>query len=93
LIIDSLFENNINTIRTKISESIHTATQYWLPYILIDNLRVTIPTKEDLNGIDNPNDLDNIIRILIEFSVGQEGIGRSITLGLNNTGDARIISE
>lgn len=38
---DSLFEQNVDTLRESISESILSAIQYWLPYITISKLSVT----------------------------------------------------
>jgi phage baseplate assembly protein W len=87
-IIDSLFENNVEGIRDGILISVTNAMAYWLPYIKINDLTVTVPDFDP--NVSNAN-LENVILIKLDYSVGNENVNRSITFGIDPTGNVRSI--
>ena len=48
---DSLFEQNTAQLKNNIADSITSAINFWLPYVVVENL--TIDTELSLEGIDN----------------------------------------
>lgn len=62
--------------------------RYWLPYIELRNLTVTVPENESSVNIQ---DLGYVISIKMDFSVGNENVNRSLTFGIDVNGNIRSI--
>lgn len=76
-----LFEPNVDNLKDVVVELITEPVEYWLPYIILDNIEVE--TSET-----NP-DLTNSIRVSITFSVN-EAETDSISLLATDTGTLTV---
>jgi len=91
-IIDSLFEQNIDLVRTGIRESVTTAIAKWLPYIKIHDLTVTVPQPNSELALSAGNkNLEHIIWIQLFYTVTETGSQNSITLGVGPNGNLGVI--
>lgn len=91
-ILDSLFEANIDLVRTNIRESITTSVAKWLPYISIQELKISVPDSfSELAGSIGNKNLEHVIWIQIFYSVLETGAQNSITLGVGPNGNIGVI--
>jgi len=75
-----IFEQNTDILRIELENAIRDQMARWLPYIVLDNLRIT----SDL-GVD-----DSAINIIIRFRVTESGANRTISFFTTAESDINI---
>lgn len=67
-----LFENNTEDLRVKIEDTLYSDIATWLPYILIDELKVEVGEIDGVSG--------HVIHIAFKFRVTEQGANREINI-------------
>lgn len=83
-----LFENNTTSTRTLIKKAIEDQCAYWLPYIRNHSIEVLERAKP---GVVN-GDPENVIQVIITFSVQESNANKTITI-FQDQGRVRTIVE
>lgn len=83
-----VFEQNSESIKHLLESEITTQAEYWLPYILND--QIIIQDYEQL-----PGDSKHGINIIIKFRVTENGANKTISIfpGINSLVDVSITNE
>lgn len=76
LIPDFLFELNTQSNREALEQSVEEDIRFWLPYIALRS--VSVLSQDDI--LIGQYDSDHNIIIKIEFSIGQSGANRTVTI-------------
>ena len=73
---ESLFEPNFPKLVTFVTDEINAAIKFWMPYILVDNLSVTIPE----NGANQTSFKDRMhgLRVELTFSLANNKLDKRI---------------
>ena len=74
-----LFEQILEDTSTQLEESLRSDIEFWLPYILIDN--VTVIQNEDLNSVN----------ISLQVRVTENGANENITILVSEQGSVSIV--
>lgn len=78
---DFVFEQNTRTNRFQLANSLRTDIAFWLPYIVLGDLRV------EEGSPSTPGDPQHSVTIIIPFKVTENGANRTVTffIGQQNT--------
>jgi phage baseplate assembly protein W len=72
---DRVFEPNTPELVIQLNKEIQDAIGYWLPYIIINNIKI--------DNRDDQNILTNFLFIKLTFRVTEQGANQTITLVSN----------
>ena len=86
-----LFENitDEEEFKNRLKEEIQAAISYWLPYLIIDTLTVSINMTEDGRVTDS----SHAVGIFLRVSISQTNIYLPIRIFISETANIRIVEE
>ena len=86
-----LFENitDEEEFKDRLKEEIQAAISYWLPYLIIDTLTVSINMTED-GRVTDPS---HAVGIFLRVSISQTNIYLPIRIFISETANIRIVEE